>query len=368
MVELSSLDTAGASVILSMAIIGLFLNSTVLFSLLGMPSTRQYGNWFSIGQVFADTISCIFYIIECITALVDPDLIYNYSVCQLYATSALIFSGFSIFNILAIVLNPYRVLVSKLQPLSKMDTCLRLSLNFVMAVLVSTFVFFGGGSYSVQQNHTFCYLHMQGDKSTWVLVAYIFQAVSFTIPTQNTLVAYFQLYKEIKLHSKNTEQQLSKSTTKKSTKNRQYTMYESVARRGRATFIVYFATFTFPICYNLALTINSDLDPLPIFEWLHSFCFISQIVSNPIVYLYLDKRVLKNAKSIWRWAITGEHVEGEAISVIDSQSHQTSSNAKSGIRAKQSLVRQKSTVKKAEEDDDIFSDKSNSVSEAEHKN
>ncbi|KAI8905078.1 hypothetical protein EDD86DRAFT_257994 [Gorgonomyces haynaldii] len=291
--QLNFLQTLSASVSLGMAVVATAMTTCLLYIFIKTPVLRHYNNAFSFGQIVTDFLTCMLYIAECLLALTKPDQYNDYLTCQLIGVSI----SMSLFFILLIPLNPYRVLVLKKPLLNQAMTILAIIAAFLLALILAVWVLFNGkDSYVVSPNYGYCYYNVEGGATTWTLSALIVSIIFYGTPIMVIVYIYYRLY-TILLHNQKMQAQARDqySIVAVQAVNKVDQAQEHIAKRGFLTLLAFLLGYGFAIVYFLArgafkvqFALEADLGT----AWM----MVSNLITNPIIYYYTDPRVQSAAR------------------------------------------------------------------------
>ncbi|KAI8910490.1 hypothetical protein EDD86DRAFT_246849 [Gorgonomyces haynaldii] len=274
----------GGVVSLILSTIGFVLNLLLLGVLLSQRQLRGYSNWFGVGLTTFDLLTGIFYIIECVGVIVDPDLILNFGVCQTYGALVTFFTSASLYCLFLIPSNPYRIIVQDLPPLTRPQTLQGLGAVVLISTSLAVLPYLGGGHYVIGPNHAYCYLDLVKG-GTWIKVSVVINVLSYSVPSIYLLFGvYKKIYETLRNHirARGSIQFISQSMS--------LTLQVQIATRGLMVFFAFMVGYSFPIAYIIYKTFTEQETPIA-YDLIHVWFIITNIMFNPMIYYASDTRV-----------------------------------------------------------------------------
>jgi hypothetical protein len=271
---ISDENLAGSAVECILAVTGWLLNAAILY-LMWKAKILSYRNAFSAAIVIQDIIRCSISIFQYFSAILAPTLITNYYVCQFYAFQMVFFNFFNLNCNLMAVLNPFRIAILKKGPLSFIETLAWLMIIFGTSFFLSAFIYFGGESYYLAENESFCYLGIYGAKSTWTVVTLVMHMIFPSLSAAMAIYCYYSICENRQL----------------SMVSRVLNLEFLVANRGIVLLYLSGVFYGLPVAYILATTV-SNLSPPVSVEWF-AMCWSTTMESilNPIWYYMTEIRL-----------------------------------------------------------------------------
>ncbi|KAI8905568.1 hypothetical protein EDD86DRAFT_277593 [Gorgonomyces haynaldii] len=258
LVEQSQLDGFqfyGAIVSLVLSLTSFILLVIVLYAFLTAKSLRSHTNAFSLGQLVIDFLTSIF---------------------------------MSLFCILHIPLNPYRVLVMKSPPMSLRSTfwCF-VEMTSISCLL--TFLIYASGSdqYGISPNHSYCYFSLD-HPSSWTVICLLIAMFCYGTPSFIMCYIYYRIHYTLQKYRDrgNTTQQTNLTPDQ----DRVHRLQEQMAKRGALVLFVFLIGYTFPIIYFISRSIFG-VQYHVIVDLITAWCMIFNLILNPLIYYFTDPRV-----------------------------------------------------------------------------
>ncbi|KAJ3310667.1 hypothetical protein HDV04_004714 [Boothiomyces sp. JEL0838] len=299
-VPLSATQMMGNLLSILIAFTGILLNSGILFVISKSSTLTKYDNYFTLGQIIFDLLTALLAVFEFSYATVDLNFLYDYSTCQILGWLINFLSICSLFCVFSIAISPYRILVKKVQALSKRQTYVALVLIVLFSAFISSLGFFINEPYVVRRNRGYCCLNLEAETIGFVIVLAATLSC-YTVPTLITLYLYLQLWKCFKVEK---EDDMDKDLV---SSDRSKTLQLYVAKRGLLVFVIYLVCYAYPVGFHIVKTSIHGRAPV-MYDNFNIWLILMNGVANPIAYMNSEPRFKKVLKQYFLASFLSESV------------------------------------------------------------